>query len=294
MKKLKTIFFVLTLSFVVQTNAQQDPHFSMYRYNMNVINPAYAGTYGSLETLFSVRSQWVGVRDAPETFNFNINSPIKDKIGVGLSVISDRVFILEETHLYADFSYRIQISDNIDIHGGIKAGGTFLNVDLSELGINNDALFTENINVFNPNIGVGFYLKAPKYYVTLSAPALLKNDRFEKEGVAPSEASDDISLFLGGGYDVKLSEAFILKPSVLGRAVSGSPVSIDLTASGLYKERFELGTNYRLDESITIFTTVGFLNRAINFGYAYEITTSDVGDFNSNGSHEVILKIRLK
>ncbi len=293
MKNLKTIFFVLTLSLVVQGNAQQDPHFSLYRYNMNVITPAYAGTNEGLEALFSVRSQWVGVTDAPETFNFNINTPIKDKMGVGLSVVSDRVFVLEETHLYADFSYRIQISDNIDIHAGVKAGGTFLNVDLNKLGINNDALFTENINVFNPNVGVGFYLKAPKYYVTLSAPALLKNDRFEKEGVSPSEASDDIALFLGGGYDIKLSEAFILKPSVLSRGVNGSPVSLDLTTSGLYKERFEFGANYRLDESVTMFTTIGFLNRKLYFGYAYEITTSDVGDFNSNGSHEVILKFKI-
>jgi type IX secretion system PorP/SprF family membrane protein len=273
-------------------NAQQDPHFSMYRYNMNVITPAYAGINGSLETLFGVRSQWVGVQDAPETFNFNINSPIGRNVGVGLSVISDRVFVLKETHVYADFSYKIQIADELNLYAGVKVGGTFLNIDLNSTNVTDDPLFAQNVSNFNPNVGVGFYLKAEQYYVTLSAPGLLKNDRFEKDGVAPSEANDDASYFLGGGYDLSVSDAFTLKPSVLARAVTGSPISLDLTISGLYKERFELGANYRLDESVTIFTTFSFLSRSMHFGYAYEVTTADTGDFN-NGTHEIIMKLKL-
>ncbi len=292
MKYINYIFFVLALSFVVQGNAQQDPHFSMYKYNMNVITPAYAGTNGSLEALFGVRSQWVGIEDGPETLNFNVNSPIGRNIGVGLSVVNDRVFVLEETHVYADFSYKIQVADELNLYAGVKAGGTFLNIDLNELNIRNDPLFAENVSSFNPNVGVGFYLKGEQYYVTLSAPALLQNDRFEKEGVSPVSASDDTSFFLGGGYDFALSDTFTLKPSVLGRAVNGSPISVDITAAGSYNDRLELGANYRLDESVTFFLTTGFIDGVLNFGYAYEYTTTDVGTFN-NGTHEVILKLRL-
>ncbi len=297
MKNLKTIFFVLTVSFVVQVNAQQDPHFSLYKYNMNVITPAYAGTNGSLEALFAVRSQWVGIDDGPETFNFNVNSPLGKNVGVGLSVVSDNVFVLSETHVYADFSYKIKVAEELDLYAGVKAGGTFLDVDLDQTGIQDDPLFTENISNFNPNVGVGFYLKAPQYYVTLSAPALLQNDRFEKDGIAPAEASDDIALFLGGGYDFVVSRSldntFKLRPSILARAVSGSPVSVDFSASGMYNDRIELGANYRLDESVTFFMTFGFIESVLNFGYAYEYTTTDVGTFN-NGTHEIVLKLKLK
>ncbi len=291
MNYIKHIIFMLAVSFAGYS--QQDPHFSLYRYNMNVITPAYAGTNGNLEAVLGVRSQWAGVQGGPETLNFNINSPVGEKVGIGLTAISDKVFVLDETHLYADFSYKIKVGYELDLFAGVKAGGSFLNINLNEVGISNDPLFAQNVSTFNPNIGVGFYLKAPKYFVTLSAPGLLANDRFEKEGVSPVSANDDIPFFLGGGYDFNLSDDFKLRPSTLTKVVTGAPITIDITASALYKERIELGTNYRLDESFTFFFTAGFLDNILNFGYAYEYATTDITTYN-NGTHEVILKFKLK
>ncbi|PKV48297.1 type IX secretion system PorP/SprF family membrane protein [Aquimarina sp. MAR_2010_214] len=294
MKDFTHIYIVLLLFLVsFSGKAQQDPNFSMYRYNMNVINPAYAGTNGNLEALVSIRSQWAGVQDAPETYTFNINSPVGKNVGVGLSVVNDQVFVLDETHLYADFSYKIKLTEQLDLHAGIKAGGSFLNIDLNKVGIENDPLFAENVSRFNPNVGLGFYLKAERFYITLSAPNLLSNDRFEKEGVNPVSASDDQQFYLGGGYTIPFNDNFKLQPSVLGRAVSGVPLSVDITTSAWYKDRLELGVNYRLDESFTTFLTANFMNDTLSFGYAYEHTTTDIGKFN-NGSHEIILKISFR
>ena len=41
MKKLILIF--LTVLIAQQISAQQDPQYTQYMYNMNIINPAYAG-----------------------------------------------------------------------------------------------------------------------------------------------------------------------------------------------------------------------------------------------------------
>ncbi len=291
MKYLKYIVFTIIMSFT--GNAQQDPHFSMYRYNMNVITPAYAGTNGSLEAIFAVRSQWAGVKDGPETLNFNINSPIGKNIGIGLTAVSDKVFVLDETHLYADFSYKIKVAEETNLYAGVKVGGSFLKINLNEIGIEDDPLFTQNVNTFNPNVGVGFYLKAKKYYISLSAPGLLSNDRYEKEGLNPVSASDDLQVFLGAGYDFDLSNDFKLRPSALGKVVNNAPISLDLTTSIVYKERIELGANYRLDESITAFFTASFLENLLSIGYAYEHVTSDINTY-TNGTHEVILKLKLK
>ncbi len=42
MKKIYVILIVCL--FALNINAQQDPQYTQYMYNMNVINPAYAGT----------------------------------------------------------------------------------------------------------------------------------------------------------------------------------------------------------------------------------------------------------
>lgn len=290
MKKLNTIFFVLVvLSFLVQVQAQQDPHFSLYKYNMSVINPAYAGTQGEAIGTIGARSQWVRINGAPETGYFNFNTPVGKNVGLGLNAVSDRVFVLNETHLYADFSYKLKLSETIDLYAGLKAGGSFLNIDLLDLDVENDPLFSENISNFNPNIGVGFYLQAKKYFVSVSAPGLLKGDRFEKEGVVPIEATDNIHFFTAAGYNFDINESVSLRPSAMGRFVSGAPVSIDMTLAAMLHNRFEFGANYRLSESITGFITMQFLDR-IRFGYAFEHTTTDISDY-SSGTHEVILKI---
>ena len=284
------IILVVLLVFSVDSYSQQDPHFSLYQYNRSVINPAYAGSSGDIESLFGVRSQWVGVADAPDTFSFNVNLPLKNKLGVGLTIVSDQVFVVSETHMYADISYKLQLSEKLDLFLGIKAGGSFLNVDLSRLS-SNDALFTENVNNFNPNVGAGLYLQSNRFYVTVSAPGLLQGDRYEKQGVVPVSASDALHFFAGAGYDYPISDSFDIRPSFLARGVIGAPLSVDLSLATMYKDRFELGVNYRLEESFTGFFTVEFLER-FRLGYAFEQVTTAVSQF-SSGTHELVLKFIL-
>ncbi|PZR20549.1 MAG: hypothetical protein DI539_10580, partial [Flavobacterium psychrophilum] len=47
MKKLY-LAALLALGGLADANAQQDPHYTQYMYNMNVINPAYAGSKENL------------------------------------------------------------------------------------------------------------------------------------------------------------------------------------------------------------------------------------------------------
>ena len=86
MKYLRRILLVLILLLKIHVNAQQDPHFGLYKYNMSVLNPGYAGSNGRLEGVLGIRSQWVGIDGGPETYNFNINSPIPIMKNVGMEI----------------------------------------------------------------------------------------------------------------------------------------------------------------------------------------------------------------
>ncbi|MDH3382283.1 MAG: PorP/SprF family type IX secretion system membrane protein, partial [Flavobacteriaceae bacterium] len=156
--------------------AQQDPSFSLYQYNMSVVNPAYAGTSDQLELNLNFRKQWVGIEGSPQTQALNISSPINDRVGLGLTFVNDKVFILKETDIYADFSYKLPINVDTDLFLGLKAGGSMINIDLISLGIN-DPLFSEDVSKFNPNLGMGAYLKGEKYFINLSVPGLLSSKR---------------------------------------------------------------------------------------------------------------------
>ena len=61
--------------------AQQDPHYTQYMYNMNVINPAYAGSKESISLGVLYRKQWVNIEGAPQTLTFSGHSPIGRMLG---------------------------------------------------------------------------------------------------------------------------------------------------------------------------------------------------------------------
>src|SRR5690554_7169462 len=105
---MKKLFFTLSLAFLVVSNveAQQDPHYTQYMYNMNVMNPAYAGSKENLAVGLLYRMQWVDIEDAPKTGTLSIHSPIGRNVGLGLSAVSDKIGPVEESNIYADFSYR--------------------------------------------------------------------------------------------------------------------------------------------------------------------------------------------
>src|SRR5690554_2728600 len=113
--------------------AQQDPQYTQYMYNMNVVNPAYAGSKESLSLTALYRNQWSGMSDNPVTFTFAAHSPIGEKVGLGLSAIKDELGPVSETNVYVDFSYTLQMSSSIKLALGLKAGASFHDVGLSGL-----------------------------------------------------------------------------------------------------------------------------------------------------------------
>ncbi|WP_289046781.1 type IX secretion system membrane protein PorP/SprF, partial [uncultured Olleya sp.] len=72
---MKKIVYIVFLVFI-GVQAQQDPQYTQYMYNMNVVNPAYAGSTESVSIGALYRSQWVGLEGAPTTGTLAIHSPV--------------------------------------------------------------------------------------------------------------------------------------------------------------------------------------------------------------------------
>ena len=82
---------------------------TQYMYNMSVMNPAYAGSKENLSLGLLYRKQWVDIEDAPTTATFFGHSPVGKNVGLGLSVISDKIGPVEENNIYGDFSYTLNL-----------------------------------------------------------------------------------------------------------------------------------------------------------------------------------------
>ena len=294
MKSTRTFITLITITLVtlLSTNnveAQQDPNFTLYNFNMNIINPAFAGIKETPELNLVYRSQFLGIDDAPRTISLAYSKALGNNLGIGISAINDRVFVLTETDIAVDISYKLQVGENTNLYFGLKAGGGFTNIDLTRA--NNqgiDPLFSQNQSFFNPHIGAGINIQNEKYYISLSTPNFLRGDRFEKQGNAPIAAVDQAHFYLGGGYNFTINENLTLTPRFMMRTVEGAPTSYDVGGSLDIQKKFMAGANVRLEETVSIYGLFQVVDK-LRLGVAYDITTASEL-VNDDGSIEFILK----
>jgi type IX secretion system PorP/SprF family membrane protein len=104
------LFLLILMLAAVESSAQQDAQYTQYMYNTININPAYAGSRGALSLFGLYRTQWVGLDGAPETSSFSINTPINNsRVGVGLSLVNDKIGPTNENNISADVSYTYRL-----------------------------------------------------------------------------------------------------------------------------------------------------------------------------------------
>ena len=281
------------LVFPLITYSQQQPVTDMYIFEGSAINPAYAGTQVQLSATLINRDQWVNFPGAPVTQLFSVNSSfMRNKIGVGLLISRDQIGIHQDLGLYAQYSYKIMM-ENGNLSLGLQGGFNNISSDFTLLNIKDqtDILLQGKISTFNPNFGAGIYYYNAISYIGFSVPYLLNSKIVEVEGVL-SEARRFRYYYLYGGSSYELTPSVKFKPSGLVRFQEGSPLSFDLNGMFVLYETVAVGTSYRWDDAIIMIFEVK-LHENLHFGYAYNITLSEISQF-SNGTHEIMLNYRYK
>lgn len=296
MKKILTLLLLV----VLQTSfyAQQDPHYTQYMYNMNVINPAYAGSKENLSFGLLYRRQWIEIQDAPTTFSASGSTPVGKNVGVGLSLISDEIGPVAEQNAYGDFSYTIDVSDKHKLAFGLKAGFTFQKVDFSiirpTLPNQNESVWAKNLNEVYVNLGSGLFFYTDNYYISLSVPNMFKARHLniqEGNGEVIEYGNETQHFFLAGGYVFNLNENLKFKPHTMIKSAFNAPTSIDLSANFLFNDVFELGATWRREDSFGAMVNYA-ISPNLRIGYAYDHIVSDL-KITTPSSHEIILLFDL-
>ncbi len=279
--------------------AQQDAQYTQYMYNTLSINPAYAGSRDVLSFVGLYRTQWVGLDGAPDTFTASLHSPVGEKVGLGLNVTHDEIFITSETYIDASFSYTLDLPNDGKLALGLKAGGQFLNIDTNKLntGAFNQGDSEAEINIdnkFSPQFGLGLYYYTDSFYLGLSAPNLLETEHFDENASNNNSfatAKERVNLYLMAGKTFDLNEDLKFKPSVLFKLVEGAPLQTDLSANFLIQEKITLGAAYRWSAAFS--GMVGFqISDQLMLGLAYDRETTELQQFN-DGSYEIFLRYEL-
>ena len=292
---MKKLYFIAVFALAVtELSAQQDPHYTQYMYNMSVMNPAYAGSKEAVSGGLLYRKQWVEIEDAPTTGTFFIHSPVGRNVGLGLSIISDKIGPVEENNFYADFSYTLNLGGEHRLAFGLKAGVTTHKIDFNTIyptlpDVNDDVFGQGNPNKTFLNVGSGVFYYTDKYYLAFSVPNMLKTKYLDFDG--RQYGTEELHYFFTGGYVFDINDNLKFKPFAMIKSSLNAPTSFDVSANFLLFDKLELGATYRVEDSFGAMVNFA-ITPNLRIGYAYDHIVSDL-DVVTPASHEVMLLFDL-
>lgn len=279
-----------------QVNAQQIALNSQYLFNQTLVNPGATGSKDYVPVQFHFRKQWNNFPGAPITQALSAHGKVANKIGFGGMLFNDVAGPSRRTGMNINSAYHLQLDSKNDHILGMGLGVSLTQhmIDVTKLTtyLPDDPAVLRGYNnqmVPDANFGVFYYYK-DKGYAGLSAHNLvqLKRDlyNFETPFVNPLMRT----YYFTGGYNFSFGENWGLMTSTLVQGIETGTVQFDVTAAGLYKNVVWLGASYRHTDAVAFL--IGGQAGPVRFGYSYDYTLSDIGNY-SSGSHEVFLELQL-
>ncbi len=317
MKNFFTVFFIFFINIYV--NAQQDAMFTKYMFNSLVFNPAYAGSTDYLSVGILHRHQWWGIEGAPLTQSLTVHTPVKERIGVGLSIVNDRIGSRSSTGANLIYAYKVQFGTG-KLSLALQAGAMNWRADWGDLKYkdpkNTDEVYkVDNPNLWLPNFGAGLYYFTDRFYVGFSVPHLLKADLRKEVGANLTKwAKWYPHFYITGGAAIPITgSSLVFKPSLLIKSVGlfsnfssnsdalnsvGAPTEFDIDLSFLFYNKLWLGVSFRSaieamfgDRSSVDsgdFWISYVLSNGLRIGAAYDYTLTPLQE-QARGSYEIMI-----
>ncbi|MFT5823294.1 MAG: type IX secretion system PorP/SprF family membrane protein [Crocinitomix sp.] len=288
MKKLFLIILtILSISQAEQLSAQQDAMFTHYSFNTLAVNSGYAGSRDALTVTGLHRSQWMNFPGAPTTQTLTIHAPVaNEKLGLGLSLLNDRIGPTRLTSFNIDFAYKIRVGEKGKLAFGLKGG---LNMRSSRLASEVTTL-EEDDNAFQndiqtnllPNFGFGLYYSTSNLYLGVSTPRILEND-------ISLDGQRHYFFIAGTVFPLNKRETLKLRPTAFLKLTSGAPLQLDLTALFYFNDQYWIGPMLRTTDAIGILAGLNLTDQ-FSMGYSFDWSYGNQTLMYNSGSHELLIR----
>ncbi|OFY83661.1 MAG: hypothetical protein A3F72_15400 [Bacteroidetes bacterium RIFCSPLOWO2_12_FULL_35_15] len=283
MKILNKIIAGLIVLSAMNSQAQDlSMDYYSFLYNKYNINPAFCAKGDKVSAILNVR-QRAGL--SSNNSMFGIKGMLGDNQGLGARVISDNRGAFQVLKADATYGYKLKVTDNQNIYFGLSAGLTSKSLNKSkiknydQLDLSDPALETSNLksNLFSAGAGLIYDFKAFEFSV--SAPQLVEGSK---------KVSSNI-IFLTN-YKFAVGKDFAITPELFYFNLPVVKNYAGAQVKGEYKNIVWAQAGYQTNSTFN--AGIGFKFNVFEVGYGY-MSTNDVMKNLSNGTHEVLLTIRI-
>jgi len=295
-------------------SAQQLPLYSQYILNGHMINPAMAGHDGYTSFNTTARQQWLGFKDAPQTYSASwqsrmlkktykiVNHPVrrknmlvpstKGRVGLGAYIMNDVNANVARTGVSFSYAYHIFMNNN-QLSFGLAAKVFQYRIYKESLtfGDAGDPVLNGNFKAvaYSPDADFGVYFRSYDYFVGFSVSNLLQTSVLLGGGEVPGFKTFR-HYWVMGGYKLPITQEFKLEPGILLKTTENWNPQGDFSLKLYYQDLFWGGFAYRTNKSII--AVFGVRVEGLYFGYSFDWALSEIGHFNY-GSHEINISVKI-
>jgi len=297
--------FIGLLLFVGNIFTQQMPVYSQYFINGFVINPAMAGSDGTLKFQVSARDYVIGFSEGPKTFTASGNGRLlrqsagirngkatsrSGKVGMGGLIYSDCNGLVNRTGLQYTYAYHIDLRGS-QLSFGLTASLSQTRIDANKLDFYGpEPLIKDGFknSAYVPDASLGVFYRMQDYYAGLTVSNLFQ--RSIHFGTFDYNYVMYRHYYLLGGTSFDVGQDAYIATSILLKTTSNKLFQGEFSTRFSLMDNFWMAATYRTPQIAALM--IGVRAEKVFVSYAYEYNFGAIRTF-SFGAHEICVVYRI-
>lgn len=262
--------------------------------NPFVISPTYAGIGTGLQVRLNGVSQWIGVKNAPDTQSLTVEARIADTFGGGISLFNDSNGFTTQKGAKLSFASHLTLSDFHDSFLSFALSYSFIQFGQDTSQDNTNSGKPSRV-INHSNFDVGLLYRYEKFSITANVVNLLNRD---VENFLSGEPEELRKYVVYSSYIFsRISRGFELEPSILyeyREATGRSKTDINIKArKGIRDGYVWAGLSYtflndQFFQPNAIAPLFGLKKDNLYLSYGFSVNMNKTQDFNY-GTHMITL-----
>ncbi|MGI9552177.1 MAG: PorP/SprF family type IX secretion system membrane protein [Aurantibacter sp.] len=270
--------------------------------NPFVMSPTYAGIGDHVKIRINGLTQWVGIKDAPDTQSLAADMRLGEQSGLGALLYNDSNGETKQRGARVSFAHHLTLDryDDEFLSFGLSYNFNQFRIDIE----NFDALdpsVTDDRATTNHNFDVGVLYRYDKFYFSANASNLINKNLSKFNPVFEPNRLRNYYIYTGYRYTKNKNSRLEIEPSVFFQLFESDGRSVtDLNVKFRwydFEDYYYAGVTYRflndqIGDPLYIAPIIGLKKNNFYFGYSYQIILNEILGY-STGTHVVTLGIDL-
>jgi len=305
MRKIAGLLLLITL-FMGSGNAQEltIPQLSQYLSdNPFLMSASYAGIGNFVKVRMNGLTQWVGVKDAPDTQSLSADVRLGNRSGIGMVLYNDSNGETKQRGGKISFAHHLTFN-KYESHYFSFAMSFNLNlfrIDIENFKNNDDQAVIDDRASSNPNFDLGTLYRKGSFYLSLNVANILNKDFKKFNPIFEPNTLRNYYLYSGYTYRKSKRSDYEIEPSVFLQYFENdnrSVTDVNLRVKKYdFLDYYYVGLTYRFlndqfGSPLYVAPIMGLKKGDFYFGYSYQLIMNEILGY-STGTHVLTLGIDL-